>query len=93
MASILTTTLVQTSTNATASDDKYNYNVNYKVDSGKNLNEVTLQVTDKTTNAYAGSASMSGTSKSVNAPCSSDMSLITTMLDAIIAEIKSDLTA
>jgi hypothetical protein len=93
MANILTITSVNTSTNATAEDDKYKYNVNYTIDSSKNLTGLNIRVTDKDTNVYAGSASLNGDNKSVNAPDSSDISLIVSMLDAIAAEIKATLTA
>ena len=91
MTTILQNAVVTKRVVATATDDNYKYNVAYEVgDNGKTLNRVTINAQDKD-GKYAGSMNYQNANKSVNAPDGVDTIVLSTMLDAVIAEIKSTL--
>ena len=91
MTAILQNAVVSKAVTATATDDNYKYNVAYEVgDNGKTLNRVTINAQDKD-GKYAGSMNYQNANKSVNAPDGVDTIVLSTMLDAVIAEIKSTL--
>ena len=91
MTAILQNAVVTKRVVATATDENYKYNVAYEVgDNGKTLNNVTINAQDKD-GKYAGSMNYQNANKSVNAPDGVDTVVLSTMLDAVIAEIKSTL--
>ena len=90
MTQILTKTSVATRITATAKDDKYEYNVDYQVTEGKNI--TSLVVTVKSGNDYIGTLSLNGVNKNLSVPETSDVVMINTTFDAIIAEIKTTLS-
>ena len=91
MTAILQNAVVTKRVVATATDENYKYNVAYEVgDNGKTLNSVTINAQDKD-GKYAGSMNYQNANKSVNAPDGVDTIVLSTMLDAVIAEIKSTL--
>ena len=91
MTTILQNSVVSKAVTATATDDNYKYNVAYEVgDNGKTLNRVTINAQDKD-GKYAGSMNYQNANKSVNAPDGVDTIVLSTMLDAVIAEIKTTL--
>ena len=93
MTTILQNAVVTKRVVATATDDNYKYNVAYEVgDNGKTLNRVTINAQDKD-GKYAGSMNYQNANKSVNAPDGVDTIVLSTMLDAVIAEIKSTLVS
>ena len=93
MTTILQNSVVSKAVTATATDDNYKYNVAYEVgDNGKTLNRVTINAQDKD-GKYAGSMHYQNANKSVNAPDGVDTIVLSTMLDAVIAEIKSTLVS
>ena len=91
MTAILQNAVVTKRVVATATDENYKYNVAYEVgDNGKTLNNVAINAQDKD-GKYAGSMNYQSANKSVNAPDGVDTIVLSTMLDAVIAEIKSTL--
>ena len=91
MTTILQNAVVTKIVTATASDENYKYNVVYEVgDNGKTLNSVTINAQDKD-GKYAGSMNYQNANKSVNVPGGVDTIVLSTMLDAVIAEIKANL--
>ena len=91
MTAILQNAVVTKRVTATATDDNYKYNVTYEVgDNGKTLSSVNINAVDKD-GKYAGSMNYQNANKSVNAPDGVDTIVLSTMLDAVIAEIKSTL--
>lgn len=93
MTTILQNAVVSKAVTATATDDNYKYNVAYEVgDNGKTLNRVTINAQDKD-GKYAGNMNYQNANKSVNAPDGVDTIVLSTMLDAVIAEIKSTLVS
>ena len=91
MTAILQNAVVTKRVVATATDENYKYNVAYEVgDNGKTLNKVTINAQDKD-GKYAGSMNYQNANKSVNAPDGVDTIVLSTMLDAVIAEINSTL--
>lgn len=91
MTAILQNAVVTKRVVATATDENYKYNVAYEVgDNGKTLNNVTINAQDKD-GKYAGSMNYQNANKSVNAPDGVDTVVLSTMLDAVIAEINSTL--
>ena len=92
MTTILQNAVTTKRVTATAADDNYKYNVAYEVgDNGKTLSSVNINAVDKD-GKYAGSMNYQNANKSVNAPDGVDTIVLSTMLDAVIAEIKSTLT-
>lgn len=91
MTTILQNAVTTKRVTATAADENYKYNVAYEVgDNGKTLNSVTINAQDKD-GKYAGSMNYQNANKSVNAPDGVDTIVLSTMLDAVIAEIKATL--
>lgn len=91
MTTILENAVVTKRVTATATDENYKYNVAYEVgDNGKALSSVSISALDKG-GKYAGSMNYQNANKSVNAPDGVDTIVLSTMLDAVIAEIKSTL--
>ena len=91
MTAILQNAVTTKRVTATTTDDNYKYNVAYEVgDNGKTLNNVAINAQDKD-GKYAGSMNYQNANKSVNAPDGVDTIVLSTMLDAVIAEIKSTL--
>ena len=91
MTAILENAVVTKRVVATATDENYKYNVAYEVgDNGKTLISVNINAVDKD-GKYAGSMNYQNANKSVNAPDGVDTIVLSTMLDAVIAEIKSTL--
>ena len=91
MTTILQNAVVTKRVVATATDENYKYNVAYEVgDNGKVLSSVSISAQDKD-GKYAGSMNYQNANKSVNAPDGVDTIVLSTMLDAVIAEIKSTL--
>ena len=92
MTTILQNAVTTKRVTATAADDNYKYNVAYEVgDNGKTLSSVNINAVDKD-GKYAGSMNYQNANKSLNAPDGVDTIVLSTMLDAVIAEIKSTLT-
>ena len=92
MTTILQNAVTTKRVTATATDENYKYNVVYEVgDNGKTLNSVTINAQDKD-GKYAGSMNYQNANKSLNAPDGVDTIVLSTMLDSVIAEIKSTLT-
>jgi hypothetical protein len=88
---ILTVISTSIKTNATASDDKYNYEVDYQVsNNGKTLDNVNVNITDKN-GAYAGNMNFVSSNKSISVPDNTDIAVINTMFGKIIEEINSEL--
>ena len=93
MTAILQNAVVTKRVTATAADDNYKYDVTYEVgDNGKTLNSVTINAQDKD-GKYAGSMNYQNANKYVNAPDGVDTIVLSTMLDAVIAEIKSTIVS
>ena len=91
MTTILQNAVVAKKVTATAADENYRYNVAYEVgDNGKVLDSVNINAVDQD-GKYAGSMNYQNANKSVNAPDGIDGPSLMTMLDAVIAEIKSTL--
>ena len=91
MTTILNNAVFSKKVTANATDENYKYNVAYEVgDNGKTLNSVTINAVDKD-GKYAGSMNYQSANKSVNAPDGVDTIVLSTMLDAVIAEIKATL--
>ena len=91
MTAILQNAVVTKRVTATATDENYKYNVAYEVgDNGKTLNNVAINAQDKE-GKYAGCMNYQNANKSVNAPDGVDTIVLSTMLDAVIAEIKANL--
>ena len=91
MTAILQNAVTTKRVTATDTDENYKYNVAYEVgDNGKTLISVNINAVDKD-GKYAGSMNYQNANKSVNAPDGVDTIVLSTMLDAVIAEIKSTL--
>ena len=91
MATVLSNAVFSNKVTAQASDDKYNYYVNYEMtDSNKTLVSISINVQDKKGN-YIGNMNynQSNNTKSLSSPCNNDTSDIVPMIDAIINEVKS----
>ena len=94
MTKILTNVVISQRGTATATDEKYNYSVDYEIrDNGTTLGNVNIQVNDKVTNSYAGNMSLRDSNKNISATDKADASVMLVMLDAIIDELKAGLTA
>ena len=91
MTQILTITSVATSTNATAKDDKYTYQVKYYVyNDSKELYSLTMAVED--VNGYVGTVAINDAyNKSITTKQDADVNIINTMFDNIVAEVKAGL--
>ena len=93
MTTILQNAVTTKRVTATAADENYKYNVAYEVgDNGKTLSSVSINAVDKD-GKYAGSMNYQNANKSVNAPDGVDTIVLSTMLDAVIAEIKATLVS
>ena len=91
MTTILQNAVVTKRVTATATDENYEYNVAYEVgDNGKTLTNININAVDKD-GKYVGYMNYQNANKSVNAPDGVDTIVLSTMLDAVIAEIKSAL--
>ena len=91
MTTILNNAVFSKKVTATASDENYKYNVTYEVgDNGKTLTSVNINAVDKD-GKYVGYMNYQNTNKSINAIDGVDTIVLSTMLDAVIAEIKSTL--
>ena len=91
MTTILQNAVVMKKVTATAEDENYRYNVAYEVgDNGKVLDSVYINSVDKD-GKYVGSMNYQNANKSVNLPDGIDGQSLMSMLDSIIAEIKSTL--
>lgn len=92
MTEILENAVTTKRVTAQATDENYKYNVAYEVgDNGKTLSSVNINAVDKD-GKYAGCMNYQNANKSVNAPDGVDTIVLSTMLDAVIAEIKATLT-
>lgn len=92
MTTILENAVTTKRVTAQATDENYKYNVAYEVgDNGKTLSSVNINAVDKD-GKYAGCMNYQNANKSVNAPDGVDTIVLSTMLDAVIAEIKATLT-
>lgn len=93
MTSILTTTKVAKKVNATAKDEKYNYNVEYSVteDENKTLENLSVTVWAISNSAYAATVTLNGSDgdRNTTSKDGADVAAISNMVDSIIAEIKS----
>jgi hypothetical protein len=96
MTQILTTTKVAKKVNATAKDEKYNYNVEYSVteDENKTLESLSVTVTAISNNAYVASATLTPSSgdRCVVSKDGADSEAINAMFSNIIAEVNSTIT-
>lgn len=91
MTTILNNAVFSKKVTATASDDNYKYNVAYEVgDNGKTLTSVNINAVDKD-GKYVGYMNYQNTNKSINAIDGVDTIVLSTMLDAVITEIKATL--
>ena len=91
MTTILQNAVFSKKVTATASDENYKYNVVYEVgDNGKTLTSVNINAQDKD-GKYVGYMNYQNANKSINAIDGVDTIVLSTMLDAVIAEIKSTL--
>ena len=89
MTTILQNAVTTKRVTATAADENYKYNVAYEVgDNGKTLSSVSINAVDKD-GKYAGSMNYQNANKSINAIDGVDTIVLSTMLNAVIAEIKS----
>ena len=89
MTTILQNAVFSKKVTATASDENYKYNVAYEVgDNGKTLTSVNINAVDKD-GKYVGYMNYQNANKSINAIDGVDTIVLSTMLDAVIAEIKS----
>ena len=92
MTTILQNAVFSKKVTATASDEKYNYNVDYEVaDNGKTLVSVTLNATKIAGNTYAGNACYQNKNKTTSIPETEDDAAIVAMFNSVIEEIKSTL--
>ena len=91
MTTILQNAVFSKKVTATASDENYKYNVTYEVgDNGKTLTSVNINAADKD-GKYVGYMNYQNANKSINAIDGIDTIVLSTMLDAVIAEIKATL--
>ena len=95
MTTILQNAVVSKAVTATATDDNYKYNVAYEVgDNGKTINKVIISAQDKD-GKYAGNMNYQNANNSISTIITAqdgvDTIVLSTMLDAVIAEIKSTL--
>ena len=91
MTTILTNAVFSKKVTANATDENYNYLVNYEVaENGKKLVSINVQVTKKD-GSYAGNLSYQNANKNTSIPDTADSSALVTMLDSIIAEVQSTL--
>ena len=91
MTTILQNAVFSKKVTATASDENYKYNVAYEVgDNGKTLTSININAQDKD-GKYAGYMNYQNANKSINALDGIDTIVLSTMLDAVIVEIKSTL--
>lgn len=93
MTTILNNAVFSKRVTAQASDENYKYGVTYEAgDNGKTLSSVNVNVTFKSNGAYAGDMSYQNKNKTLSGiPDTADASVLLTMIDGIIAEIKSTL--
>lgn len=92
MTAILSNIVFSRKASAEASDEKYNYRINYEVtDSDKVLTSVTINASSKETGTYVGMMSYNVNTQQINAPYTSDMGVLTAMFSSILSEIKSSL--
>lgn len=93
MTTILQNAVFSKRVTAQASDDNYNYHVDYEVaDSGKALVTVTINASDKS-GKYVGSMTynINNNSNNVSCPCTMEIAALLPMFDSILAEIKATL--
>ena len=91
MTTILENAVVTKRVTATATDKNYKYNVIYEVgDNGKTLTSVNINAVDKD-GKYVGYMNYQNANKSINAIDGVDTIVLSTILDAVIAEIKATL--
>ena len=91
MTAILQNAVVTKRVTATATDENYKYNVAYEVgDNGKTLTSVNINAVDKD-GKYVGCMNYQNANKSINAIDGVDTIVLSTMLDAVIVEIKATL--
>lgn len=95
MTTILENAVTTKKVTATAADENYKYDVAYEVgDNGKTLNSVTINAQDKE-GKYAGSMNYQNANNSINMSINAqdgvDKIVLSTMLNAVIAEIKETL--
>ena len=89
MTTILQNAVVTKRVTSTATDKNYKYNVVYEVgDNEKTLTSVNINAVDKD-GKYVGYMNYQNANKSINAIDGVDTIVLSTMLDAVIAEIKS----
>ena len=92
MASVLNNVVYYKKVKAQSSDEKYNYDITYEIaNSDMTLVLVSINVSSKEGGAYVGNMSYSNNNQYISAPYTSDMTLLSTMFDSVIAEIKSNL--
>ena len=93
MTTILTNAVFSKKVTANATDENYNYLVNYEVaENGKKLVSINVQVT-KNDGSYAGNLSYQNANKNIiGVPDAVDTSALVAMLDSIIAEVQATLT-
>lgn len=96
MTRILTTTKVAKKVNATAKDEKYNYSVEYSAteDENKTLENLSIRVDSLNGNTFVGTVGLQtcNSDRNYSLKEGSDVAVISTMAEAIIAEVKSTLT-
>lgn len=94
MTQILTTKNVAKKITATASDEKYNYNVEYSINNnGNTLEQVSVVACNISNNDYAATVTLQGNSdRTINAKEGADITTVNNMYNAILAEIKSTLS-
>ena len=91
MTAILQNAVVTKRVTATATDENYKYNVAYEVgDNGKTLTSVNINAVDKD-GKYVGCMNYQNANTSINALDGVDTIVLSTMLDAVIVEIKATL--
>ena len=92
MTNVLTNVAISQRGTATATDEKYNYSVDYEIkDNGATLGPINVNVIDKTTNSYAGNMSLRDSNKNISATDKADANAMLTMFDAIILEVSNEL--
>lgn len=92
MTTILNNAVFSKKVTANATDENYNYLVNYEVaENGKKLVSINVQVTKKSDGSYAGNLSYQNANKNTSIPDTADSAALVAMLDSIIAEVQSTL--
>ena len=92
MTAILSNIVFSRKASAEASDEKYNYRIDYEVtDSDKVLTSVTVNASSKETGIYVGMMTYNVKTQYINVSSTSDVGVLTVMFNSILSEIKSSL--